>query len=458
MASSQPEIRALECEIAESDCSDHELLPVSVPQSRRARRKIVWKKTAEFETEDEAKNYFADSWSHMRTQVTKLDGRRSVVYYCKLHGRAGCLAQVKYEHYPGGIFVAYASADEHNERLGVRQIGILPSVKAKIAKVVGNGHLPPKLLTNALQSQMTEEEKMPPAAQIRNYVQYKHRSTAKPIVHIRDLKQWCHSRLQATTDDECFVVDQEYNYRKDDLSVGLEESDDDDSVEEKHNRFTIFCSTRRLLLFASYADALHADGTYKLNYAGFPAIVVGVSDKARTFHPIGMALTVSESSIDYAFIFKCVKKGVELLIPSYSQKVLIADNAPAITNGFTDAFGTPEKRINCWAHVDTKVKMRLVGIDKDTKSLILHDIALLQRSPNEEIFNLASLLFLKKWKENRDSNVLSFLDYFKTQWLDENSGWYEGLAVGYPSTNNGLEATNRWVKEHGTFRNKLDLG
>ena len=50
----------------------------------------------------------------------------------------------------------------------------------------------------------------------------------------------------------------------------------------------------------------------------------------------------------------------------------------------------------------------------------------------------------------------SVVNYFKSQWLDENTGWHEGTALGFPSTNNGLEATNRWVKERETFKNKLD--
>jgi hypothetical protein len=34
---------------------------------------------------------------------------------------------------------------------------------------------------------------------------------------------------------------------------------------------------------------------------------------------------------------------------------------------------------------------------------------------------------------------------------------YERFAPGYPSTNNGLESTNSWIKKHGTFRQKLPM-
>ena len=77
MASSLPEIRALECELVDSDCSDQELLPVSLPKSKRGRRKIVWEKTLEFDTEDEVRNYLADYWKHWKCNRTKMDERQS---------------------------------------------------------------------------------------------------------------------------------------------------------------------------------------------------------------------------------------------------------------------------------------------------------------------------------------------------------------------------------------------
>jgi len=41
--------------------------------------------------------------------------------------------------------------------------------------------------------------------------------------------------------------------------------------------------------------------------------------------------------------------------------------------------------------------------------------------------------------------------------LDMRQNWYEGFAPGYPSTNKGLEATNRWIKSQGTLGNRLPI-
>ena len=46
----------------------------------------------------------------------------------------------------------------------------------------------------------------------------------------------------------------------------------------------------------------------------------------------------------------------------------------------------------------------------------------------------------------------TFLDYFKHQWVERNFGWYEGYAPEVPSTNNGLESFNRYVKGDNILR------
>jgi hypothetical protein len=50
------------------------------------------------------------------------------------------------------------------------------------------------------------------------------------------------------------------------------------------------------------------------------------------------------------------------------------------------------------------------------------------------------------------------LNYFADKWLVEaNRGWYEGVALFVPSTNNALEATNRTIKDDSTFRERFSL-
>ena len=61
-------------------------------------------------------------------------------------------------------------------------------------------------------------------------------------------------------------------------------------------------------------------------------------------------------------------------------------------------------------------------------------------------------MFLKKHKSEKE-----FITYFKNEWVDTHDGWYEGYAELTPSTNNALESNNRYIKDNGTLRSKLDL-
>lgn len=79
----------------------------------------------------------------------------------------------------------------------------------------------------------------------------------------------------------------------------------------------------------------------------------------------------------------------------------------------------------------------------------------MQLSQNNEVFDLASTLFVQKW---RSVNQAFIDDYFTKTWLQEHRFWYEGAAVLSPSTNNALESFNRIVKDEHTMRERIMIG
>jgi hypothetical protein len=94
--------------------------------------------------------------------------------------------------------------------------------------------------------------------------------------------------------------------------------------------------------------------------------------------------------------------------------------------------------------------------DKVLWKKIREDISELPLARSEDDFKAAKFLFLKKYKT--EDGLKDFLSYFVREHLDQRDGWFEGRAPGFPSTNNGLEATNSWIKRQGTFRERLSLG
>jgi hypothetical protein len=141
---------------------------------------------------------------------------------------------------------------------------------------------------------------------------------------------------------------------------------------------------------------------------------------------------------------------------------LIGDAADALTNGFTAVFGELLKRVMCWFHIvkafeDHATYVSLPSLHKEN---IKQDICSLQLSESEDIFDAAYELFKEKWLKVNTNKIptKTFLEYFEAEWIQKHPGWYEGYAPGVPSTNNGLESTNRVIKDEGTYRVKLSLG
>jgi hypothetical protein len=63
-----------------------------------------------------------------------------------------------------------------------------------------------------------------------------------------------------------------------------------------------------------------------------------------------------------------------------------------------------------------------------------------------------------KWKLKNLPAVNEFLDYFNTEWLKNNPGWYEEIAQKTPLQDNGLESNNNVIKSHHSLRRRLPLG
>ena len=183
-------------------------------------------------------------------------------------------------------------------------------------------------------------------------------------------------------------------------------------------------------------------------WQGLPCLIIGTTDIIKQFHPYGFAVCSNEKEEGFKFIFMCIRDCLHDLNLKMNEQelVLIAHGSDAIRNAFSDVFGPVHSMAMCWYHMRERVVKKLCLIeDKD-------DIDILQLSKNKTTFDMAVKLFLKKWKSQE-----RFLDYFSDEWLESKSGWYEGLEVNVPNTNNALEATNRFIKDEDTTRGRLSL-
>lgn len=252
--------------------------------------------------------------------------------------------------------------------------------------------------------------------------------------------------MEPDDDDKAFVADFSIDYGDEDE---LENECDD-------KKFRIFFTTKRLMKTALKSNKIHADATYKLTWEGVPVLISGTTDLDRHFHPFGISVCSNERTEDFKFIFKALANSLEKLNLSENLQIntLISDASYAIRNGFTNVFGDDTMLIMCWAHVRRNVVKNLHLVAEEFRDDVMEDIDSLQLASNKEIFEKASLLFVKKWRTKRQ---YQFTDYMNEMWLSTHQNWYEGIASYTPSQNNALESFNLRIKKEETFRERMPL-
>lgn len=98
-------------------------------------------------------------------------------------------------------------------------------------------------------------------------------------------------------------------------------------------------------------EQICVDGTYKLNWHGFPFEVVGTVDREKKFHPLCFACTTGETTVDYAFLFEAMRDTIHKLFNvQFKPMILIADGAHSIRNAFEQVFPFFLIMIMCYAH------------------------------------------------------------------------------------------------------------
>lgn len=281
-----------------------------------------------------------------------------------------------------------------------------------------------------------QDEKNPTYRQHEYRLTFYRNSRTKQVISVGDIASYCEDKSEfPTCSGEPFVLNFETSNIRDKL-------------------YFRFCMTTTYLLevFATL-QMICIDATYKLNWNGYPLIVLGTVDRAKRFHPLLYGCTSNETADDYAFIFQSVKEGVKKKFgKSFDPKIVVADGAHAIRNGFFAVFPDAEMNIMCYAHVIRNCRKRPFT-SQHNKQLILEDIRYMHLAPNREKFDMMSELFLKKW----ESIEINFIEYFKKEWLGDHRNWFEGAAEFVPSHNNGCESHNSNIKRNYTFRKRLPL-
>ena len=107
------------------------------------------------------------------------------------------------------------------------------------------------------------------------------------------------------------------------------------------------------------------------------------------------------------------------------------------------------------------VDKRLKSVNEPRRESLRSDILIIQLARDRDILRKAVELYQTKHRAIGDESVNSILDYFVKEWVETLPGWYEGYIPSIfciPSQNNGLESTNRRIKEDDLQYTRLPFG
>ena len=97
-------------------------------------------------------------------------------------------------------------------------------------------------------------------------------------------------------------------------------------------------------------------------------------------------------------------------------------------------------------------------VAKSIKEEFLSDLNFVSVSWSRTMFYKVLNLFEKKWREFPQAGPP--LNKLKNFWITKSQrlvNFYRGAAEGYVMNNNGIEATNKQLKDYGTLQKKFEF-
>ncbi|XP_077289789.1 uncharacterized protein LOC143913700 [Arctopsyche grandis] len=413
------------------------------PNRRKAQVKRSWIRTKQFNTAELAENYVNNLKTWKKTTTYKTSTGNKITYRCSAgqYRRSECPAGIYlFYHAESSVVSLYETKNEHSNHADTNR-GLSMSARKIVCQMFDDGIKKPNAIIASFQDRGLPE---PDKTKLYNFLaKLRHEKLETPTISVTDVFNWCNARMGVPVEDDKPFV----------LGINLVVDDLDD--ERQDLKFVI--STKRLLQLVNKNEGFQMDATFKLTWQGYPVLIVGSSDMNQVFHPYAIAVCSNETESDFAFIFSSIKESYfKIYNTECNPKILLADASSAITDGFKAVFGLSFRRLMCYFHVAKNIDSELRGMkDKDE---IRSDIECLHLCPNDETFNIVTELFLKKWNDKKDVEITTFIEYFKSVWLESNRYWYVGARNHFPITNNGLQSTNAVIKKEHTIRERLPVG
>lgn len=336
---------------------DDEISEPPKPKKQRVEKNWIFDMT--FETKAEAINAIKqeDQWGYH--YENKSAAGTKVTYRCNFVKYRGqqCAAAIYllYDATNQSVHL-YRTDSEHNHDDANIKSNAVDKIPAAVADEIRSMHnigmKPKAILFNLVRKGLAPPKK---TKLVTFLTALRKEKFGSEKLHYGTLEKWLKEKSMVPADkNEPFVVT---------YSVEMNEENFEDS------KFRFFVSSHTLLHNAINVEKAHTDATYKLCWQGFPILLIGMTDSDRKFHPFGVCVSTNESAVDFEFIFRALKDGVQQLFGvDIRPEVLICDAGKSIHKGWATVFPhLADNIVMCWSHMRRNVVKNLSKYMRDKK-------------------------------------------------------------------------------------------
>jgi hypothetical protein len=204
-------------------------------------------------------------------------------------------------------------------------------VKSDVRKMM-DFNLRPKIIYNEMNARGHDFT----LTQIRNLIlRLRRKEIGKEFANYGEMAEFLDGHRQVPeARDEGFILDYDF-----------------DTTADNQAKFQFIVSTRDLLSLAKYSDIFQSDATYKISLHNFNVLICGHTDRGRRFHPMAVSVSCKETTKDYEFFFKTVKKHFEDEVDEeFLPQQTMRDYDDAIKNAYNAVFPTADDN-TCYYHM-----------------------------------------------------------------------------------------------------------
>lgn len=350
--------------------------------------------------------------------------------------------------------VTIATVGEHVSGIASPKTGALNNQQRLFCQEMAMEGLRPVRIRNSIRRKFTlGTDAMPSLRVIQNFVNYYSRKHMDHTDNYEDIRELIQKQSFSGSEESATPFTFAWDYDSDGKPVVGDGSDGDPFIVGMSSK-----AMMKRLARPPESFILHLDATFKLNQVDYPVVVVGVSDRCRSFHVVALFVVSQRVEEIYAKILRSMCRIYAAVTGSrLCIRYVMGDAEQSQRNAVEAVFASSGiTYLMCFFHVMVNVQKKLK--DSMHKEAVIGHLYNLHFARTEEEYTKGRDECLALWRAHE--SLTAFADYCDAQWLRGHFSKWQCYHTppAFATTNNPVEQYNRAIKRDYTLRRRLKMG